>query len=183
MMNLKKVSLLISRFKVLLFQLLITFLSGLATRTFKKAYDLNQSSSRAKDGYKQAQKLLKQSKKKDYYKILGLSRDAADNEIKKAYRKLAKKYHPDKSDDKEAAEKKMAEINQAYEVLSNPELKQRYDMGDDPNDPTGGFGGGGHEDFFGGGHPIFFHQGGGGGPFGGGGGGGGGGPFQFNFQF
>ena len=66
---------------------------------------------------------------KDYYKALGVSRDASGDEIKKAFRNLARKYHPDKvqGDGKEAAEKKFKEINEAYEVLKNPDKRKRYD--------------------------------------------------------
>ncbi|SCZ98037.1 BZ3500_MvSof-1268-A1-R1_Chr7-3g09678 [Microbotryum saponariae] len=100
-----------------------------------------------------AQRLAKQSKQKDYYKILGVSRDADGKTIKRAYRKGTLKAHPDKEG---GSEEKMAALNEAYEVLSNPELRQRFDNGDDPNDQQSG---GGH------GQP-FFHQGGGGGhPF------------------
>ncbi|RKF73411.1 DnaJ-like protein subfamily C member 3 [Golovinomyces cichoracearum] len=85
-----------------------------------------------------AQVNLKRSKTKDYYSVLGLPRDADSLQIKSAYRRLIKKYHPDKAHkqgvSKEEAEKKMATINEAYEVLSDPELKKRYDHGDDPND-------------------------------------------------
>lgn len=88
----------------------------------------------------EAQTLLRRSKQKDYYKILGVSRDADERDIKRAYRKLVVKFHPDKaaaqgisSDD---AQKKMADINEAYETLSDPELKARVDRGEDPNDPT-----------------------------------------------
>ncbi|THC91431.1 hypothetical protein EYZ11_009098 [Aspergillus tanneri] len=83
--------------------------------------------------------LLKRSKQKDYYKVLGISRDADERMVKRAYRQLTKMHHPDKAVSqgvtKEEAEKKMAAINEAYEVLSDPELKARYDSGDDPNDP------------------------------------------------
>ncbi|KAF4773086.1 DnaJ domain-containing protein [Colletotrichum scovillei] len=129
-----------------------------------------------------AQIALKRSKTKDYYKVLGVSHDADERQIKQAYRKLSKIHHPDKAAKqgltKEAAEKKMASINEAYEVLSNPELRERFDRGDDPNNqeqqgsPFQG-------NPFGGGHPFMFQQGGGGGgqqfhfKFGGGGGGGG----------
>ncbi|KAI1262051.1 DnaJ domain-containing protein [Xylariaceae sp. FL1019] len=84
-----------------------------------------------------AQVALKRSKTKDYYKILGVTHDADDRQIKAAYRKLSKQHHPDKAMKqgltKEEAEKKMAGINEAYEVLSDPELRTRFDRGDDPN--------------------------------------------------
>lgn len=85
-----------------------------------------------------AQIELKRSKTKDYYKVLGVPRDADALQIKSAYRKMIKLHHPDKAHkqgiSKEDAEKKMAAVNEAYEVLSDPELKARYDRGDDPND-------------------------------------------------
>ena len=63
--------------------------------------------------------------KKDYYEVLGVSRDASEDEIKKAYRKLAKKYHPDANpNNKEEAEAKFKEVNEAYETLSNAEKKK-----------------------------------------------------------
>ena len=64
---------------------------------------------------------------KDYYKILGVPRDASDEEIKKAFRKLARKYHPDVAKDKKAAEEKFKEINEANEVLGDPENRRKYD--------------------------------------------------------
>lgn len=81
--------------------------------------------------------------KNNYYKTLGIAKDASSRDIKTAYRNLVKQYHPDKykGDD---AEQKMAEINKAYEVLSSDELRQRYDQGDDPNDPAGAGGGSGY---------------------------------------
>ena len=66
--------------------------------------------------------------KRDYYEILGVSKNAGDDEIKKAYRKLAIKYHPDKNPDDKAAEEKFKEAAEAYEVLSNPEKRQRYNQ-------------------------------------------------------
>ncbi|TFK85863.1 hypothetical protein K466DRAFT_587740 [Polyporus arcularius HHB13444] len=112
-----------------------------------------------------AQKLLKQSKQKDYYKVLGVARDADTKTIKKAYRKAVLTAHPDKG----GSEAKMAAVNEAYEVLSNPELRQRYDSGDDPNDPQQG-----GEPFQGSGFPGQFAQFFQGGSFGGFPGGGGG---------
>ncbi|KAI9476246.1 MAG: hypothetical protein EXX96DRAFT_485437 [Benjaminiella poitrasii] len=88
-----------------------------------------------------AQQLLRQSKKRDYYKILNVDRDADAKTIKKAYRKLAHEWHPDKYNgdlDKEKVESKMADINQAYEVLSDPEKKEQFDNGFDPFDPEAG---------------------------------------------
>jgi len=63
----------------------------------------------------------------DYYKILGISKNATDAEIKKAYRKLARKYHPDLNPNDKVAEKKFKEINEANEVLSDPEKRKKYD--------------------------------------------------------
>lgn len=66
--------------------------------------------------------------KKDYYEVLGLKRDADDREIKKAYRRLAKKYHPDTNQGNGEAEHRFKEVTEAYEVLSDPEKKKLYDM-------------------------------------------------------
>lgn len=63
----------------------------------------------------------------DYYKILGISKTATEKEIKSAYRKLARKYHPDINPDNKEAERKFKEINEAHEVLSNPENRKKYD--------------------------------------------------------
>src|SRR5438128_1561928 len=64
---------------------------------------------------------------KDYYAALGVPRDASDEEIKKAFRKLARQYHPDVAKDKKTAEEKFKEINEAYEVLGDPQKRKRYD--------------------------------------------------------
>ena len=85
--------------------------------------------------------------KRDYYEVLGLSKGASEDEIKKAYRKKAKEYHPDLHPGDKAAEAKFKEVNEAYEVLSDADKKARYDQfghaGVDPNfNPGGGFGGG-----------------------------------------
>jgi len=79
--------------------------------------------------------------KRDYYEVLGVSKTADATELKKAYRKLAKQYHPDVNKDA-GAEDKFKEINEAYEVLSDPQKKASYDRFGH-NGPQGGFGGGG----------------------------------------
>jgi molecular chaperone DnaJ len=110
--------------------------------------------------------------KRDYYEVLGVSKNASADEVKKAYRKLAIQYHPDKNPGDASAEEKFKEAAEAYEVLSNPEKKQRYDQfGHSGMGGAGGFGGGGMnmDDIFSHFGDIF------GGAFGGGFGGGGGG--------
>ncbi|KAG6884252.1 hypothetical protein C0993_012784 [Termitomyces sp. T159_Od127] len=164
-----------------------------AVQVLAKAFEKSGQSNRDIHARLQrAQKLLKQSKQKDYYKVLGVSRDADDRTIKKAFRTAAKKAHPDKG----GSEAKMAAVNEAYEVLINPgkqprllskqsahpcspaaELRARFDSGDDPNDPMAQQGGHAYP-FAAGGHPFaqFFQQGafpGAGSP---------GGSFQFHFQ-
>src|SRR6187402_3131709 len=64
---------------------------------------------------------------KDYYAVLGVPRTASDEDLKKAFRKLARQYHPDVAKDKKQAEEKFKEINEAYEVLGNPENRKKYD--------------------------------------------------------
>lgn len=83
--------------------------------------------------------------KRDYYEVLGVAKTASDDELKKAYRKLAKQYHPDMNPGDKGAEAKFKEINEAYEVLSGKDKRAKYDQfghaGVDPNFGGGGFGG------------------------------------------
>lgn len=121
--------------------------------------------------------------KRDYYDILGVAKGAPADEVKKAYRKMAIKYHPDKNPGDKEAEENFKEAAEAYEVLSNPEKRQRYDQfGHAANANSangGGYGGGGMDmndifsqfgDIFGGGSPFEGFFGGGGGRQGNGGG-------------
>jgi molecular chaperone DnaJ len=89
--------------------------------------------------------------KKDYYEILGISKDADEKEIKAAFRKLAKQYHPDLNPNDKEAEAKFKEVNEAYEVLSDPDRRAKYDKfghaAFDQNGGFGGFGEGGFTDF------------------------------------
>lgn len=101
--------------------------------------------------------------KRDYYEILGVSRDASDDEIKKAYRKMAMKYHPDRNPDNKEAEEKFKEAAEAYEVLRDKDKRQRYDQFG--HEGLGGADMGGFSNF----EDIFSHF---GDIFGGGGGGG-----------
>src|SRR5579862_5173261 len=92
---------------------------------------------------------------KDYYDILGVARDASGDDIKRAYRALARRHHPDVSDDKSDAEHRFKEINEAYEVLSDPNKRAQYDrfgvVGNGAAGPTMGdfgFGSGSFGDIF-----------------------------------
>lgn len=110
--------------------------------------------------------------KRDYYEVLGVDKDASEQEIKKAFRKLARKYHPDVNPDDADAEARFKEINDAYETLSDPQKRQQYDQFGPDGPQFGGFGGPGGANFngdFGDIGDIFnmFFGGAGGGGFGG----------------
>jgi DnaJ family protein C protein 7 len=119
----------------------------------------------------EAKKEEKKAKKRDYYQILGVGKEASQDEIRKAYKKLALKWHPDRNntseEQKKMAEKTFRDINDAYSVLSDTQKKQQYDMGIDPLNPEEASGmdgsgmhfpGGNAEDIF----KMFFGGGGGG---------------------
>lgn len=146
-----------------------------AVRILNEAKEHHPSASQLPGLQQKAEIALKRSKTKDYYKVLGVANDADERQIKHAYRKMTKEFHPDKRHmngvSKEDAEKKMASINEAYEVLSDPELRARFDRGDDPNDQERGGGQPFQGSPFGNGQPFVFNH------------GGRGGGQQFNFKF
>ena len=140
-----------------------------ARADFQKAKDLDPNVAGV-DGYlNDANKNAEKARKRDYYAILGIDKNADEKEIKRAYKKMAMKYHPDRNSEseesKKMAEKKFIDVNDAYSVLSDPKKRSMYDQGVDPLNPEEASGGGVH---FGGDASeilkMFF--GGGGSPFG-----------------
>uniref|UniRef100_A0A182J5W9 Uncharacterized protein n=1 Tax=Anopheles atroparvus TaxID=41427 RepID=A0A182J5W9_ANOAO len=136
-----------------------------AIAQYREALEINDNLQRAKDGIEHAQRVQKQAERRDYYKILGVKRSATKQEIVKAYRKAAQKWHPDnfQGDEKKMAEKKFIDVAAAKEVLTDPEKRRQFDAGQDPLDPEAGRNG------FGGGNPFHHFQ--------------HGSPFQFKFHF
>ncbi|XP_061618977.1 dnaJ homolog subfamily C member 3b isoform X2 [Phyllopteryx taeniolatus] len=109
-----------------------------AVEDYQEAQEFDADSNDIREGLERARKLLKISHKRDYYKILGVSRAANKQEIIKAYRKLAQQWHPDNFQleaEKKEAEKKFIDIASAKEVLTDPEMRQKFDAGEDPLDP------------------------------------------------
>ena len=110
---------------------------------FQSAQRSGLNNRRVRDGLQQAQKMKKEKTTVDYYKILGCSRTASQQEIKVAFRKATIQWHPDRHKDPEAkknAEAMMKKINVAYEVLSDPQKRNMYDQGVDPEHPDMGQG-------------------------------------------
>lgn len=139
-----------------------------AIRSYQDALEIDENLQKAKEGIERAKRLQKQAEKRDYYKILGVTRSASKQEIVKAYRKMAQKWHPDNfaqnESERKIAEKKFIDIAAAKEVLTDPEKRAQFDQGEDPLDPEGKSNGFRH------GNPFqhFQHQ---------------GSPFQFKFHF
>jgi len=158
-----------------------------AVRDYTRANELDSNNSETIRNLKEAKLAAKKAKRKDYYKVLGVAKDATDYDIKKAYRKLALQFHPDKNSESEEskaeAEKKFKEVGEAYAILSDENKRKRYDMGVD--DENGGMPADVDVNQI---FQMFMNRGGGGGGFGGfggdsfGGGGGGGFPFGSGFR-
>ncbi|XP_024288930.1 dnaJ homolog subfamily C member 7 isoform X1 [Oncorhynchus tshawytscha] len=115
-----------------------------AVRDYEKVYQTEKTKEH-KHLLKNAQLELKKSKRKDYYKVLGVDKNATEDEIKKAYRKRALMHHPDRHSSASAEiqkeeEKKFKEVGEAFTVLSDPKKKSRYDSGHDLEDDTGNMG-------------------------------------------
>lgn len=131
-----------------------------AVKDLKSILESNPEEPGLQKEIRNAEMELKKSKRKDYYKILGVEKDAADSEIKKAYRKKAIVEHPDKNPDDPEAENRFKDVSEAYETLIDDQKRARYDSGEDLIDPSEMFGGGGGGGM--GGHPFGGGMGGGG---------------------
>ncbi|KAD5961801.1 hypothetical protein E3N88_13274 [Mikania micrantha] len=136
-----------------------------AVADIKAAAEKSPQDMSIRESLMKAEKALKLSQRKDWYKILGVSKTASISEIKRAYKKLALQWHPDKNvDNREEAENKFREIAAAYEILGDDDKRTKYDNGEDIEEGMNMGGGGGFN------------------PFGAGGFGGGGGGFTFHFE-
>ncbi|KAM0436745.1 hypothetical protein ACHAPT_002456 [Fusarium lateritium] len=144
-----------------------------AVKEWKAIQELDPEDRTVMREIRRAELEVKKAQRKDYYKIVGVEKTATPDEIKRAYRKMAVKLHPDKNPGDPHAEEKFKDLQEAYETLSDPQKRARYDNGDDLIDPNDMFGGGGMGGGMGGIDPeILFSMMGGQGGFGGGGGGG-----------
>ncbi|KAF2289951.1 hypothetical protein GH714_039276 [Hevea brasiliensis] len=153
-----------------------------AVQDLKSAAEKSPQDMNIRETLMRAEKALKMSKRRDWYKILQVSKTASASEIKRAYKKFALQWHPDKNvDNREEAEARFRDIAAAYEVLSDEDKRARYDRGEDLEEMGMGGGGGGFNPFGGGGQQFTFQfEGGFPGGFGGFDGGFPGG-FQFHF--
>ena len=160
-----------------------------AVRDLERVKTLDPQTPQLRQKLQDAKLELKKSKRKDYYKIMEVSKDASEDEIKKAYKRQALKWHPDKhsngdEEQKANADKMFKDIGEAYSVLSDPQKKARYDQGADieeienPGHGGHGFHGDPNEIF-----QMFFGGGGGGMPSGFSSRGGGGGGSGYTFRF
>ena len=113
-----------------------------AVRAYKNIQEQSPEEPGIAKDIRNAEMELKKSKRKDYYKILGVEKDASEPEIKKAYRKLAVIHHPDKNMNDPEAENRFKDIQEAHETLTDTQKRERYDSGVDLMDPSEGFGGG-----------------------------------------
>ncbi|KAF9691010.1 hypothetical protein EKO04_011082 [Ascochyta lentis] len=114
-----------------------------AVREYKAIQEENPSEPGIAKDIRNAELEEKKAQRKDYYKILGIEKDATEQQIKKAYRKLAIVHHPDKNPGDEEAAERFKEIQEAHETLSDEQKRERYDSGADLIDPSDMFGGGG----------------------------------------
>ena len=130
-----------------------------AKADLSKAKELDPSNPKIEGYINEANQKAESARNRDYYQILGLNRNATADEIKKAYRKLALKYHPDRNSEseqsKKIAKRKFEDVSDAYSVLSDPKKKQMFDQGVDPLNPevASGAGGPGMNFHFSGGDP------------------------------
>ena len=113
-----------------------------AVKILEEAIKKNEHSEVLHGALKSAKQKLAKSQQVDYYEVLGVDKQASKAEIKKQYKRMAAKYHPDKNpDNAEESSKKMVQLNHAYEILMDDEKRRMFDAGIDPNDPHGGAGG------------------------------------------
>jgi len=113
-----------------------------AVRDYEKAVQMDPDNMDLKRSLNEAKLTLKRSKRKDYYKILDISKDADDSQIKAAYKRQALRWHPDKNSESEEsrkqAEKVFKDVGEAYAVLSDPQKRRRFDAGEDLEDLESG---------------------------------------------
>eukprot|EP01060_Flectonema_neradi_P012345 TRINITY_DN19194_c0_g3_i1.p1 TRINITY_DN19194_c0_g3~~TRINITY_DN19194_c0_g3_i1.p1 ORF type:complete len:534 (+),score=133.51 TRINITY_DN19194_c0_g3_i1:98-1603(+) len=135
-----------SSWELLVFRAEIHMLGGeldKAEEDLRAAAELNRNERRIREAQSRLETLKARANRKDHYKILGVPLTATASEIKKAYRKLAMKHHPDKVDveteeEREKVNETFRDISNAYQVLSNEDLRRRYDAGEDIDDTSGG---------------------------------------------